>query len=174
MQIRITRLAATALGGVTLFPAGAAAQTMDLTITIPKLSVAEYHKPYVAVWLEKAGAAPRTLAVWYDLDMRNGEGTKWLRDMRQWWRTAGRAMQLPADGITSATRAPGAHKLRLVAGQGPMPALAGGEYVLVVEAAREVGGREVVRVPFRWDGKAATASAKGASELGAVSLTVKR
>ena len=33
--------------------APAAAQSIDLTVTIPRLSVAEYHRPYVAIWLEK-------------------------------------------------------------------------------------------------------------------------
>lgn len=174
MQYRLTGLATAALGGVALFPGAAAAQTLDLTITIPKLSVAEYHRPYVAVWLEKEGVAPRTIAVWYDVDKRGGEGTKWLRDIRQWWRAAGRGMTLPADGVSGATRAPGAQKLVLIGGKGAMPQLAGGNYTLVVEAAREVGGREVVRLPFAWNGKSATAAAKGASELGAVSLTVKR
>ncbi|MBL8648188.1 MAG: DUF2271 domain-containing protein, partial [Sphingosinicella sp.] len=66
----------------------AAAQSIDLTVTIPRLSVAEYHRPYVAIWLEKAGAPAKTLAVWYDHDMKDNEGTKWLRDVRQWWRAS--------------------------------------------------------------------------------------
>ena len=33
--------------------AAAAPATMDVTITIPQLKVAEYHRPYVAIWVEK-------------------------------------------------------------------------------------------------------------------------
>ena len=41
-------------------------------------------------------------------------------------------------------------------------------------AAREVGGREMVRIPFQWPPKAAaTGQAKGETELGAVSLSLK-
>ena len=69
--------------------------TMDVTINIPRLKVAEYHKPYVAVWVEKAGARAKTVAVWYDHDMKANEGTKWLRDVRQWWRVSGRSLALP-------------------------------------------------------------------------------
>lgn len=176
MDFRLTGLATAALGGVALFPAGAGAQTLDLSIEIPRLKVAEYHRPYVAIWLEKQGTAPRTIAVWYDFDLKGSEGagTKWLRDMRQWWRTVGRTMSFPADGVTGATRAPGAHKVRFTGGKGPMPVLAGGNYTLVLEAAREVGGREVLRLPFAWNGRNATASAKGSGELGAVTLNVKR
>lgn len=173
MQYRITGLTLAALGS-TGFPAAAGAQTLDLSVTVPQLKVAEYHRPYVAVWLEREGAAPHTLSVWYDVKKANGEGTKWLRDVRQWWRASGRTMDFPADGVSGATRAPGVQKLRLVAGRGGMPALAPGSYTLVIEAAREVGGRELVRLPFQWNGSAASGSGKGASELGAVSFTLKR
>ncbi len=173
MEIRLTGVAAAALGVGGLFPASAAAQTLELNVTIPKLSVAEYHRPYLAVWIEGAGA-PTTIAVWYDHDMKNNEGTKWLRDVRQWWRASGRMLKFPADGITGATRAPGSHKVSFTGGRGAMPALKPGSYTLVVEAAREVGGRELLRLPFTWNGTSASARAQGASELGAVTLTVKR
>jgi hypothetical protein len=174
MQIRLTGLTATAFGAGAMVAAPATAQTLDLTVTIPKLSVAEYHRPYVAMWLEKEGVAPRTIQVWYDVDKKGGEGTKWLRDVRQWWRASGRSMSFPADGVSGATRAPGPQKLRLVGGRGSMPTLSPGNYTLIVEAAREVGGREVVRLPFAWNGNSATAAGKGSTELGGVSLTLKR
>ncbi len=148
----------------------AAAQSIDLTVTIPRLSVAEYHRPYVAIWLEKTGAPAKTLAVWYDHDMRDNEGTKWLRDVRQWWRASGRGLSFPADGITGATKAPGTHKVSLGVG-----AMTPGDYTLLVEAAREVGGRELVKLPFSWPPKPGqSASAAGSTELGAVSAAFKR
>lgn len=153
----------------------ALAQTMDVTLTIPRLNVAEYHRPYLAIWLEKEGAQPRTLSVWYDYDMAKGEGTKWLRDMRQWWRVSGRSMRFPADGVTGATRAPGAHKLSFAAGRAPLGALTPGNYTLFVEVSREVGGREVVQLPFNWPPRAgAVVRASGKSELGAISLGFRK
>ena len=153
--------------------APAAAQSLDVSVVIPRLTVAEYHRPYIAIWLERAGVAPATLAVWYDVNKKDNEGTKWLRDVRQWWRAAGRSLTVPADGITGATRAPGAQAIRFTPGKGGMPAMTPGDYTLVVEAAREVGGRELVRLPFKWT-PGATARAQGTSELGAVSLAVRR
>jgi hypothetical protein len=175
MHYRITGLTLVAIGSAGL-PSAAGAQTLDLTVAIPQLKVAEYHRPYVAIWLEKEGAAPRTLQVWYDFDgnSKEGAGTKWLRDMRQWWRTVGRGMSFPADGVTGATKPAGSHKVSLVGGKGAMPNLTPGKYKLMVEAAREVGGREVVAVEFDWNGKAVTASGKGTSELGAVTVSLKR
>src|SRR3546814_8410535 len=80
--------------------------------------------------------------VWYDHDMKKNEGTKWLRDVRQWWRASGRSMSFPAKGVTGATRAPGTHKISFSRAQ--LGAATPGDYVLVIEAAREVGGREQI------------------------------
>ncbi|MFZ2998172.1 DUF2271 domain-containing protein [Sphingobium sp.] len=173
MQIRyralLTGTAAMGAAGGLAMPVGA--QTMTLSVGLPRLSVAEYHRPYVAIWIEKEGAAPRTLSVWYDYDKAKGEGTKWLRDVRQWWRASGRTMNFPADGVTGATRAPGDNKIAFTAGKGPLGTLAAGNYTLIVEAAREVGGREVVRLPFAWPPKpGASAKAQGSTELGAIAL----
>lgn len=155
--------------------APAAAETLDVGITVPRLTVAEYHRPYVAVWLEQAGAPARALSVWYDGKKRDNEGTKWLAEVRQFWRAAGRSMTFPADGISGATQAPGEQKLSFTTGSKVLPNLAPGSYTLVVEAAREVGGREVVRLPFSWPPKPGeVVKATGTTELGAVSLSFKK
>ena len=162
-----------ALTGLMATPALAA--DLELSLEIPRLTVAEYHRPYVAVWIENPDkTAVKTLAVWYDVKLKNNDGQKWLKDMRQWWRRAGRDMSLPADGVSAATRAPGKHQVVFKGGAAPLGKLPAGQYNLVVEAAREVGGVEVLRAPFQWPPKArATSSAQGSSELGAMSVTVK-
>jgi hypothetical protein len=172
MQLRYSMALGTAvaLGATPLLAAD-----LQLKVEIPRLAVAEYHRPYVAVWIEKPDQGfVANLAVWYDIKLRNNEGTKWLKDMRAWWRKTGRDLTLPADGLSSATRAPGEHSVSFAGAKGPLDKLPAGEYQLVVEAAREVGGRELVKVPFTWPPKAAaTTQAKGEHELGAVSVTVK-
>lgn len=143
-----------------------------ISIDIPRLSVAEYHRPYVAFWIENTdGSKITNLAVWYDTKLKDNEGTKWLKDMRQWWRRTGRDLTLPADGLSSPTRAPGTHQLSFNAGSKQLNDLAPGSYSLVIEAAREVGGRELLRIPFEWPPKSLqTFAAKGDSEIGAVTL----
>ncbi len=140
----------------------APATAATVNVTIPRLSVAEYHRPYVAIWLEPAGGgAARTLAVWYDVKkMGNEPGTKWLAELRAWWRKGGRSLAMPADGISGATRAPGQYAIPLPADVKP------GAYVLNVEAARETGGRELVSVPLTVPNPAGRAT--GSAELGAV------
>lgn len=153
----------------------AAAAELEVKIEIPRMSVAEYHAPYVAVWLEKPDqSVAGNLAVWYDQKQRNNEGTKWLKDMRTWWRKTGRDLSMPADGVSGATRAPGEHAMQFSTARAPLDKLPAGEYQLVVEAAREVGGRELLKVPVQWPPKAAAAAqAKGSHELGTVRVTVK-
>jgi len=144
---------------------GAPAAAGTVTVTIPRLDVAEYHRPYVAIWLEPAGGGTaRTLGVWYDVKKRGNEpGTKWLADLRAWWRKGGRSMAMPADGVSGATRAPGQYSI-------PLPAdLKPGQYILNVEAARETGGRELVSVPLSIPKP--TARAAGKAELGAITVS---
>lgn len=161
-------LSAAAIGAVA---SPALAADLTVSVEIPRLTVAAYHRPYVAVWIERPDqTAVRTLAVWYEVS-NVAEGKDWLKDMRTWWRRGGRALTLPADGISSATKAPGRHAVTVPGAR--LSNLPAGDYVIVIEAARELGGREAVRVPFRW-GAANTGSAAGSTELGAVRVTVTR
>ncbi|MBK1883733.1 DUF2271 domain-containing protein [Luteolibacter pohnpeiensis] len=155
-------LATTAFGG-----------EVKLTIEIPQLDAAEYHRPYVAAWIEKPDRSVATdLTVWYDA--KNKKGTSWLKDLRQWWRKSGRSAELPIDGVSGPTRPVGKHELDLSDKAAAIAPLPDGEYTLVVEAAREVGGREMVRIPFKWDGKTAVDAADtGKTELGAVKFTIQ-
>ena len=53
-------------------------------------------------------------------------------------------------------------------------ATAAGDYTLVIEAAREVGGRELLRIPFTWPAKAGVGvRAAGKTELGAVTVAFR-
>ena len=157
--------------------AGAQAMAADLALKldIPQLNVAEYHKPYIAAWLENADQKVVTnLAVLYDVKKKDKAGEKWLKDMRQWWRKAGRDLAMPVDGVSGATRAPGEHTLAFPAAKDTLAKLPAGQYTVVVEASREAGGREVVKVPVEWPQKGAKEfSAKGKEELGNVVVQVK-
>lgn len=161
-----------AAAGLATLPANGA--ELSLSVELPTLSVAEYHRPYLAAWIEGADQnAVATLAVWYDMRLRNERGKEWLKDLRQWWRRGGRALELPADGVSGATRAPGRHELTFADTHPALARLPAGEYRIAVEVAREAGGREVVRVPFHWPPRAQDARASGSTEIGAVSLAVK-
>jgi hypothetical protein len=186
----------------TAFGAGLA-----IDIEIPAIDVAEYHRPYVAVWIEREDSSvAANLAVWYqqqrakprpqNRDRKPGDaettpeppaangpgnggateggesGTKWLPDLRQWWRRSGRSLSLPVDGVTGATRPVGTHTLRFDDASA-LQHLVPGNYRLVVEAAREVGGRELLKLPFAWPVTAAASTeAQGKTELGRIGLSL--
>lgn len=159
----------------TLLSPAVFAADLDISVEIPRLDIAEYHRPYVALWVEKPDQSHvANLAVWYDLKLKDNEGEKWLKDLRQWWRRSGRSLEMPVDGVSAATRAVGSNQLSYKGSGAPLKALPAGDYNLVVEAAREVGGRELLRVPFSWPPiQPSTASAQGSSELGTLTVTVK-
>lgn len=141
---------------------------------IPQLNVAEYHRPYVAMWLERADqSVAANLSVLYDVKKKDNAGTKWVKDLRTWWRKAGRDVELPMDGVSGATRSAGEQSISFGPARTGIDKLPAGDYKLVIEAARESGGRELVRVPFSLPLKAKqTFSAHGKEELGAVSLQI--
>jgi hypothetical protein len=156
-----------------LFAQQSAATELNVKVAIPQINASEYHRPYVGIWIENPDQSiARNLAVWYSLKAGpEGEGTKWLKDLRQWWRKGGREQQMPLDGISSATRPVGTHTLSYNDSKAP---LAAGEYNLVIEAVREKGDRELVRIPFSLPAKKTEIkNASGQLELGALSLEIK-
>ena len=122
-----------------------------------------------------AGTAAADLAVWYMLkDTAEGHGTKWLPDLRQWWRKSGRNQAMPVDGVTGPTRPAGRHALSFDARDPRLAGLAPVRYCVVVDASREFGGRVLPKTPFDWPATAArSGQARGRTALGAVALSIK-
>ena len=146
---------------LTILPLAADAGDFTVELEIPAMQTAEYHRPYIAIWVEDAQRQPvAQLALWLEQE-------KWHRDLRSWWRRGGRKLALPIDGVSGATRKPGSYTIQQPA------ALPPGEYVLNVEAVREVGGREHLRIPFSWSGQRLQDSVQGESELGRITFTLE-
>ena len=171
-SFKTTATAAIAL--TSLMGGQSAAAGLTLDITLPQINTSEYHRPYVAVWLEGDNRAiVRDIAVWYENKKPDGEGKKWLKDLRQWWRVSGRNQDAPADGVTGATRPVGTHAIKVPAEASALKGLPPGQYEVIVEAAREKGGRELVRLPLTWPPESSTTqSAQGQHELGPIQLAV--
>jgi hypothetical protein len=82
---------------------------------------------------------------------------------------------MPIDGVSSPTKPPGKNTVKFDTAAGSIAKLAPGEYKIIVEATREVGGKELVEIPFKWaPGAEATASASGKEELGAITLKLTK
>jgi len=150
----------------------AASNNLLVEVELPRMNVAEYHRPYVAMWLEDSNRKATQIALWYDLAMKEDEGKKWLKDIRQWWRRIGRKAEESFDGLTSATIGPGKHTISINLNAKELKALPAGAYQLRIEASREVGGKEMVNIPIIWPINTTNfpLTASGKTELGNISL----
>ena len=153
------------------------AADFNIEVTIPDIKSSEYHRPYVAVWVEDSeGKLVEHLSLWYFIKGKADnpqEGLKYLKELRNWWRKGGRSLKPLPDAITGATRKPGKHTIEIKADDPRLAKLKDGSYTLKVEATREEGGTESVAIPFTLPIKEKTeASAAGKSELGDISLTL--
>ncbi|WP_438863609.1 DUF2271 domain-containing protein [Neptunicella sp.] len=151
------------------------AATIEANVELPKLDVAEYHAPYLAMWIQSQDRSQiKNLALWYDHDKANQKGQEWLKDLRQWWRRSGRSLSLPVDAITGATKTAGSYQVSFDSEALALNDLPAGEYQFYIEAVREVGGREVLSVPFTLPiNHTQTLNVQGKKELGRIDLTIK-
>lgn len=134
---------------------------------IPELDVAEYRRPYIAIWInDSTGQAVQSLLV-------AGDSARWLRELRQWWRKLGRSDDGLIDATAGATRNPGRYQLEWDGRSFNGKKVAAGNYELHVEVAREHGDHEILVLPFVLDGKPIKLKQQGKQELGSVTLNLR-
>jgi hypothetical protein len=139
----------------------------EITIELAlKQQSGEYHRPYVASWIESSkGKSVRTLLLWR-------EQAKWLKDIRRWWRKAGRKDAVLVDGITAATRAAGKFQLSFMAQDDNKKLLKNGQYTLFIEVVRENGGRAIIRQPFSLNGSKETFTLAATNETDQITFSI--
>ena len=131
---------------------------------IPALHLAEYRRPYFSIWI--SGAKNNSLR---SLQLI-GDDSRWLRELRHWWRIQGRHDDALIDGLAGATVKPGRYEIFWNGRNDQGLFVKKGNYVLHIEIAREHGGHEELSIPFVWDDSTIEISATGKQELGRVSL----
>lgn len=133
-----------------------------IQLSLPKLNVNPYHRPYVAVWLETPNRKlVTTVALWAD-------DKEWYKDLRQWWRKAGRSKQA-FDSVTGATKKPGSYTIKWSGKDTNGHSIPSGEYVLKIEASREEGGREYLKTKLTIN-QQGQFQLNGKTELGPISI----
>jgi len=141
-------------------------QFFSIDYEIPALDVAEYRRPYVAIWIaDEQGNGVRQLQLLGD--------NRWLRDLRLWWRKFGRADDALVDALAGATRKPGRYHLHWDGRDGQGNRVPHGNYELHIEAVREHGEREAIVVPFVLNSQVISVAAKGALEIGWVNVVLQ-
>lgn len=112
---------------------------IEVELTLPDLNVQPYHRPYLAVWLETPDRKyVTTLALWV-------QKAEWFKDLRQWWRKAGRT-NTDFDGISGATKRAGTYTIKWDGNDKKGNPVSPGKYLLNIEVVREEGGRDYTRI----------------------------
>lgn len=138
-------------------------QQIQLQLELPQHG-STAKRPYVSVWLSQHGQ-------WQTQLVLLGEQPRWYAELRSWWRQAGSSHNF--DQLAGATRKSGLHQFhwdaRLADGR-PLPA---GDYTLHLEAAREGGGREQLKLPLHWPLQQPLLR-QGQRELGQIRVEARR
>ncbi|WP_116367817.1 DUF2271 domain-containing protein [Parahaliea mediterranea] len=154
------------LVGPTAANAAPVEASMHLRYELPSFEVAEYHPPYLSVWISN----PRQQIVRNLLLL--GETERWARENRRWWRKSGRNDPGLLDGIARPTRSPGVYDLVWDGLNDFGEAVPAGEYVLNLEASRETGGSSYRKIPFVLGGPPLDVITEAEGELGRVEVHV--
>ncbi|MCD1597959.1 DUF2271 domain-containing protein [Rheinheimera aquimaris] len=143
---------------------GVEAAPHEITVQLPEIETSQYHRPYVAVWVEDAQQQPvRLIALWV-------EKPDWLKDLRRFWRKIGRSNTALVDAVSGATQKPGTYTLQWDGKDDNGEPLAAGQYQLLVEAAREQGGRSLRKHEFMLPAKGAVIDIAADGELGDITV----
>ncbi len=133
------------------------------------------HNPYVAVWIETPdGQSVRTL----ELQFQPGKGERWLPDLKRWYQADQARLGGLLGGtdvitnVSAATKLPGAHRVLWDGTDDAKSPLPSGEYVLLIEAAREKGPYQLVRETISL-GKPGVKKLSDNGDLQAISIDVR-
>ena len=100
------------------------------------------HRPFAAIWVENEAKEPvRNLALWYNK-------TKWIPDLRNWYRINGDNFKAAATNYassTGATRSPGKYTIKWDGKNDKGEFVPQGKYTIVIETAKEHGTNEIIR-----------------------------
>ena len=135
------------------------ANSLTVEFDLPSFTTSDYHKPYVAIWLESK-EENKTLLLWH---LTKRKQDKWLVDIRRWWRKVGRYGDTP-DAFTGATKGPGSYKEVFDVGSLS-------EFKLYIEVVREDGGRSLLKQKINFNDDIAHYSLSADKEIGEVTIT---
>ncbi|RZK91349.1 MAG: DUF2271 domain-containing protein, partial [Pedobacter sp.] len=100
------------------------------------------HRPFAAIWVEnEKKEAVRNLALWYNK-------TKWVPDLRNWYRINGERFKANKDNYasaTGATRNPGKYTIKWDGKDDKGAFVPQGKYTIILETAKEAGTDEIIR-----------------------------
>jgi FAD:protein FMN transferase len=150
---------------------------VNFEINHPEDQQGRYRRPYVAIWVEDGEGMPvRTLALWVSM---GGSGPfQWLPDLKRWFKSEQDRKTAEKKDIfftvSRPTRPPGKYKVIWDGKDNHGNQLAGGDYTVTVEAAREHGTYQSMRKQVALSNKPFTEDLKGNVEIRSASIEYRR
>lgn len=148
-----------AAGNASSWPKG---YQLTVDLEIPDLDVPKYVRPYVAAWIADED---RNLI---RILMLAGDEPRWMEENYYWFRRFGRKAGSLVDAMSGPTRRPGVYTLVWDGLNDDGEAVAPGDYILHVEAAREHGGHQHDSLDLPLSAGAFTDEIPAGAELGTV------
>ncbi|MES2417643.1 MAG: DUF2271 domain-containing protein [Bacteroidota bacterium] len=125
------------------------------------------HRPFAAIWVENESKKPvRNLALWYNK-------TKWVPDLRNWYRINGDSFKAAKENyasVTGATRSPGKYTIKWDGKDDNGNFVAQGKYTILIESSKEHGTDEIIRQPLELKKTAKKVTAAGNVEISNVTF----
>ena len=144
----------------------------ELFITFELNTIAgNNHRPFAAVWVEnESKQAVRNLALWYNK-------TKWVPDLRNWYRINGESFKADKTNyasVTGATRSPGKYTIKWDGKDDKGNVVPQGNYTIHIESAKEHGTDEVIRQPMELKKTAKKVTIAGNVEISNVTFEFRK
>ena len=140
----------------------------ELAVTFEMNAIAgNSHRPFAAIWVEnESKVAVRNLALWYNK-------TKWVPDLRNWYRINGDNFKADKENyasVTGATRSPGKYTIKWDGKDDKGNYVPQGKYTIIIETSKEHGTDEIIRQPMELKKAAKKATVAGNVEISNVTF----
>lgn len=145
-------------------------------INRPEGKIRHYNRPYLAVWVEdKQGFPVRTLTLWV---LGTEHGSRWIPELRRWHRGDQARRRVDETKLVATiarpTRPPGKYEVIWDGKDDHGKRLAGGEYTIFLEAAREHGTYQSLSKKVVLADKPFVEGLKGNIEIKSATLEYRR
>ena len=146
-------------------------QTCALPIFELNTIAGNNHRPFAAIWVENENKqAVRNLALWYNK-------TKWVPDLRNWYRINGESFKADKTNyvsVTGATRSPGKYTIKWDGKDDKGNLIPQGNYTIHIETSKEHGTDEIIRQPLELKKTAKKVTAAGNVEISNVTFDFRK
>ncbi|SFH10841.1 DUF2271 domain-containing protein [Pedobacter insulae] len=144
----------------------------ELSITFELNVIAgNTHRPFAAIWVENEDRkSVRNLALWYNK-------TKWVPDLRNWYRINGevfKADKANYASVTGATRSPGKYTIKWDGKDDKGNLVPQGKYTIMIESSKEHGTDEIIRQPLELRKAAKKVTIAGNVEISNVTFDFRK